>query len=58
LGAVPKDISALFYARRLRDDLCPVLSGRRMIPEDYLDIIRMELRRAGKLPATSSGAAK
>lgn len=48
LGANPKDISDLFYRRRLRDDLCPVVAGRRMIPEDYLDIIAMALTRAGR----------
>jgi hypothetical protein len=48
LGAVPRDISDLFYKRELRDDLCPVLGGRRMIPIEYLDMIEMALRRAGK----------
>lgn len=48
LGAVPRDISDLFYKRRLRDDLCPIIAGRRLIPENYLDVIRMELRRDGR----------
>lgn len=50
-GVRPQDITGLFYAQRLRDDLCPIVGGRRLIPVDYIDIIRMELRRAGKLPA-------
>ena len=48
LGAKPRDISNLFYNRMLRDDLCSVVAGRRMIPPDYLDTIRAALRRAGK----------
>jgi hypothetical protein len=51
LGARPKDITDLFYARKLRDDLCPIVSGRRIIPADYLDAIRAALVREGKLPA-------
>jgi hypothetical protein len=50
-NVTPRDISALFYKRALRDDIAPIVSGRRMIPRDYLDVIRMELRRAGKLSA-------
>ncbi len=46
LGAAPKDISDLFYRRRLRDDLCPIVAGRRLIPEEYLDVIAMALKRA------------
>ena len=45
IGANPKDISDLFYRRELRDDLCPIEGGRRLIPEDYLDLIRLALRR-------------
>jgi len=48
LGAKPKDISDLFYRRELRDDLCPVVAGRRLIPLDYLELICMALKRAGK----------
>src|SRR5689334_20191585 len=35
LGANPRDISDLFYKRQLRDDLCPIVAGRRLIPESY-----------------------
>jgi len=49
LKARPRDISDLFYRRHLRDDLCPIVAGRRLIPEDYLEIIADHLRRAGRL---------
>ena len=48
LGAHPKDISDLFYRRELRDDLCPIVAGRRLIPESYLGVIRAALRRHGR----------
>lgn len=48
LKARPRDISDLFYRRRLRDDLCPIVAGRRLIPEDYVEIIAVQLRRAGR----------
>lgn len=48
LGAKPKDLSDLFYQRKLSDFTCPVFAGRRMIPPDYLGTIANELRRAGK----------
>ncbi len=48
LGANPRDISNLFYVRKLRDDLCPIVGGRRLIPDHYLAMIAMALRRAGK----------
>lgn len=50
IGVAPRCISDLFYSRQLRDDLNPVVAGRRMIRTDYLDMIRAALRRAGKLP--------
>lgn len=48
LRARPRDISDLFYRRRLRDDLCPIVGGRRLIPEDYLDMIADKLSRSGR----------
>lgn len=48
LGAKPKDISDLFYRRTLRDDLCPIVAGRRLIPEDHLVVIGLALKRAGR----------
>ena len=55
-GAGPKDISDLFYLRRLDDERCPVVAGRRLIPAEYLDTIKVALRRAGKLPAVVEGS--
>ena len=48
IGAKPKDISDLFYRRELRDDLCPIVAGRRLIPEPYIDVIDMVLKRHGR----------
>ena len=45
LGANPRDISDLFYRRELRDDLCPIIAGRRLIPESYIGEIEAALRR-------------
>lgn len=45
LGAKPKDISDLFYSRALRDDLAPIVAGRRLIPENYVETIRTVLQR-------------
>ena len=49
-GADPRHITALFYQRQLRDDLCPLAGGRRLIPRDYLPYVAAALKRAGKLP--------
>jgi hypothetical protein len=54
LHARPRDISDLFYRRQLRDDLCPIVGGRRLIPEDYLDMIATELARTGHPVASLS----
>ncbi len=47
LGARPRDIPDLFHRRELRDDLCPIIGGRRLISEDHLDMISAALRRHG-----------
>lgn len=47
LDVKPAQISQLFYERRLRDDLCPIVAGRRLISAEYVEIIAMELRRKG-----------
>jgi len=46
----PRILTEFFYQRRFRDDLCPVIAGRRLIPVDYLPEIERVLRREGKLP--------
>ena len=48
LGAKPKDISDLLYCRVLRDDLFPIVAGRRIISEEYLSLIKAALKRRGK----------
>jgi len=50
LGLKPGDITRLFYDGRISDDLAPVVAGRRLIPEELVPVIAMELRRRGKLP--------
>lgn len=47
LNVRPSKVTQLFYERRLRDDLCPIVGGRRIIPQNYVGIIAMELRRKG-----------
>jgi len=56
LGAKPKDVSDLFYCRELRDDLCPIVAGRRLIPEGYVETIAAALRRRGR-PVRHGGGA-
>jgi hypothetical protein len=43
----PRMISDLFYARKLDDQRCPIVGGRRLIPEDYLPAIAAALRELG-----------
>ena len=47
LGVKAARISKLFYDDELNNDLCPILSGRRLIPESYVEVIAMVLRRKG-----------
>ena len=49
----PKDISDLFYQRKLDDSRCPVIGGRRLIPEDYVPHIEATLRELGLLEVPS-----
>jgi hypothetical protein len=51
IGAKPKTISDLLYQRELRDDLCPIVGGRRLIPRSYLAVIRQVLIERGLLEA-------
>lgn len=45
LGVAPHVITYLFRRQRLDGKRCPVVSGRRLIPEDYLGEIAREVRR-------------
>jgi hypothetical protein len=60
LGVAPRAISDLFYSRRLNDELCPIIGGRRLIPLAYLGQIEAALRDRGRLPraAASTEAAR
>ncbi len=51
----PRVISGLFYDRVLDDQICPVVAGRRLIPESYLPEVERVLRERGLL-ATSEAA--
>lgn len=46
----PRNISTLLYERALRDDLCPIVGGRRLIPSEYLGQIATALRRRRMIP--------
>ncbi len=54
LSVRPREISDLFYARELRDDLCPIIAGRRLIPEECIPVIERVLRQRGLLPSVPS----
>lgn len=43
----PRRISDLFYQRKLDDDVCPVVAGRRLIPVEYLPVVEAALRSRG-----------
>jgi hypothetical protein len=46
----PRDISDLFYRRELREDVCPIVGGRRLIPPEYLGAIETCLQQRNLLP--------
>ena len=46
IGANPKDISDLFYQRKLDGNRCPIIGGRHLIPKDYIPEIRAALQAA------------
>jgi hypothetical protein len=46
-GILPRLISDLFYSRLLDDSRCPIVAGRRLVPEDYLPTIEAVLRDRG-----------
>lgn len=55
LGILPKHVTDAFYAGKLRNDICQVVSGRRLIPDWYVEHIERVLRREGKLAMTQEG---
>jgi hypothetical protein len=54
IGARPKDISDLFYQRRLDDQRCPIVAGRRLIPDDYISIVKKALEQLGRVAGKST----
>ncbi|MBX7073100.1 MAG: hypothetical protein K1X71_08115 [Pirellulales bacterium] len=60
LGRVilPRHISQLYYDRQLRDDICPIVGGRRLIPADYVPQVEAALRRHGYLRRARKEAAR
>jgi hypothetical protein len=49
LATRPRNISDLFYQRKLSDERCPIVGGRRLIPPDYLPVVEEALREHGLL---------
>ena len=47
LGVRPAQITQLFYERKLRDDLCPIVGGRRLVRPEYVAVIAAALHRKG-----------
>jgi hypothetical protein len=58
LGAKPKTISDLLYQRELRNDLCPIVGGRRLIPRSYLATIRQVLIDRGQISEREQSSSK
>jgi hypothetical protein len=48
-NANPRDITHLFYTRRLDGSRCPIIGGRRLIPVDYAEVVAHKLRELGLL---------
>ena len=47
IGDLVFDLEGVRLTFEIRDDLCPIVSGRRLIPPEIVDVIAMELRRKG-----------
>ena len=43
----PKDVTALFYRGEVRDDIWPIVGGRRVIPRESMPPLEMVLKRKG-----------
>ncbi len=53
-GVPPKLLSSLFWQRVLDAEKCPVVSGRRLIPTDYVETIGEVLRERGYLAGAAA----
>lgn len=51
LRCTPQEITLLFYRRFLDNARCPVISGRRLIPADYIPEIKRVVREQRQLRA-------
>ncbi|MCA9069914.1 MAG: hypothetical protein KDA84_13365 [Planctomycetaceae bacterium] len=49
LSIPPRILSDLFYSHHLDNNRCPVVGGRRLIPNDYLPELEEVLRERGIL---------
>jgi len=49
LAFPPRKLSDLFYARKLDENRCILIGGRRFIPADYIPEIERVLRETGIL---------
>ena len=61
LGVPPWRVSSLFYSRKISGPEFPLIGGRRLIPCERLDVVRMFLARQGvrtRAPAGRNGACK
>lgn len=47
LGVRPSQITALFYSRKIPDDLCPIVGGRRLIGDSEIHKIAQVLKSRG-----------
>ena len=56
LGTRPRTISDLFYSRQLSDETCPIVGGRRLIPDDYVGEIERLVRERGLIPGPTAEA--
>lgn len=54
-GIAPRLISDLFYARKLDENRCPIVGGRRVIPLEYVPEVERALRDAGRIPSRDMG---
>ena len=49
LGIAPRAISDRFYSRKFDESICPLIRGRRSIPENYVPTIERMLFEDGVL---------
>jgi hypothetical protein len=46
IDVAPRLISDLFYSGKLDRSRCPIIAGRRLIPEDYVLVVERVVREA------------